>query len=159
VCVYNNYFKIYNEKYSSNNNYPYVKNEKTKKMLQQGIKQHMKSFSTLNSDKVKTDYSQTACLHVERLNQPNNIPTTSTYRGREEIGSFFKDMFSSLNGNLQAFKGSRPTYFEHANTAMVRWSAPGIPIGVDTFVVNQEGLITFQSVTMIYGSGGGKNKL
>jgi predicted SnoaL-like aldol condensation-catalyzing enzyme len=72
---------------------------------------------------------------------------TETYRGKEQIGSFFTDFIDSLPaGAIERF--ALRSLWVDGDLAYITWSAGAeIPLGTDTFVVT-DGKIVSQTFAM-----------
>ena len=102
------------------------------------VRNHLQAFVEQKGiAAILTDYDDEARFHSEGR----------TYRGKQEIGSFFADFIASLPaGAAQRF--ALRTLRVDGDLAYITWSAGReIPLGTDTFVV-RNGKIVSQTFAM-----------
>jgi len=102
------------------------------------IRNHLQAFVEQKGiAAILSDYDDDARFHSE----------ARTYRGKQEIGTFFADFIASLPpGAAQRF--ALRSLRVDGDLAYITWSAGGeIPLGTDTFVV-RNGKIVSQTFAM-----------
>ena len=102
------------------------------------VRNHLQAFLEQQGiAAILSDYDDDARFHSE----------VRTYRGKQEIGSFFEDFIASLPPDVTKRFALRTLQVD-GDLAYITWSAGSeIPLGTDTFVV-RNGKIVSQTFAM-----------